>query len=204
MIQENDFNRYALEYDAWFDTNRDLFLLELDAIRALLPDGGFGLEVGAGTGRFASELGIDHGVEPSETMTAIAKRRGVNVTVGVAEILPFGNERFDFVLFVASLCFVRDPDAALKEARRVLKRDGKLIVAILDKTHIKGKEGKRFYRDARLYTPEEVIGLMEQHGFRYHASRQTLLPPPNKERIKEGYGEGKFVALQGIKTEIKN
>ena len=51
MAQSDIFEQHAAEYDSWFDKHQPEFSLELKAIRALLPDTGSGIEIGAGTGR---------------------------------------------------------------------------------------------------------------------------------------------------------
>jgi len=107
------FERYAKEYDNWFERNRFAYRSEIEALRILVPSEGEGLEVGVGTGRFAVPLGIKIGVEPAKAMAEIARRRGIRVIEGKAEKLPFANSSFDFVLFVATLCFVQDPVKAL-------------------------------------------------------------------------------------------
>jgi hypothetical protein len=48
-------------------------------VRSLLPAGGYGVEIGVGTGRFAVSLGIAVGVEPSPAMAELARRRGIEV-----------------------------------------------------------------------------------------------------------------------------
>jgi len=52
------FEKHAKEYDAWFDENKLVYLSELEAVKSMLPEGGTGIEIGVGTGRFASQLGI--------------------------------------------------------------------------------------------------------------------------------------------------
>ncbi len=64
----NPFEAISKEYDQWFDDNKVTFLSELAAVKYFLPKQGKGLEIGIGTGRFAMELGIKYGIEPSETI----------------------------------------------------------------------------------------------------------------------------------------
>ncbi|MCX6100813.1 MAG: hypothetical protein NTV92_05240, partial [Candidatus Bipolaricaulota bacterium] len=63
MTGPNPFETLADEYDAWFDAHPELFESELQALRAVLPERpGRWVEVGVGTGRFASRLAIGLGV----------------------------------------------------------------------------------------------------------------------------------------------
>ena len=68
----NPFETGAAEYDAWYTENAELYRSELDAIKALFPEEGNNIEIGVGTGVFASKLGIKTGVEPAEEMAKIA------------------------------------------------------------------------------------------------------------------------------------
>jgi ubiquinone/menaquinone biosynthesis C-methylase UbiE len=126
------FENSAREYDDWFVRNESAYRSELAAVKAFLPPGGRGLEIGMGTGRFAAPLGIEVGVEPARAMAAIAKKRGIKVLEAYAEELPFEDESFDFILMVTVLCFLADPFRALREATRVLKPQGRLIIGMID------------------------------------------------------------------------
>ena len=70
------FEEYAEDYDKWFDSpeGKALFKMEVAAVKLLIKniEKPF-LEVGVGTGRFASELGIEVGIDPSARVLEIAK-----------------------------------------------------------------------------------------------------------------------------------
>lgn len=110
MAKTYPFNQYPEEYDGWYDAHPRAFEAELAAIRQLLPEAGVGLEVGVGSGRFAAALNIRFSVEPSRAMRSIAQQRGLEVTYGVAEALPFPDQQFDYVLFIATACFLDSLD----------------------------------------------------------------------------------------------
>jgi SAM-dependent methyltransferase len=136
------FDTFADEYDRWFDSHPFTFQSEVEAIRRFLPKDGVGVEIGIGTGRFAAALGITLGVEPSKAMAARHRRaraRGLQVYQAEAEILPFADETFDFVLMVDVLCFVRDPVKSTEEAHRVLKPSGRIVLALIDRATQLGK-----------------------------------------------------------------
>jgi len=207
----NIFDKYAEKYDQWYKRNKYVYLSELKALKQAVPKSGKGLEIGVGTGRFAKPLGISIGIDPSENMLKIAKKRGINVFVGVGENLLFENEEFDYVLMVITLCFVDDPDKVIMEANRVLKKKGKLIVGIVDKnSHLgkfyqkKKKQGHIFYKNAKFFSVNEVIKLFKKHKFKEINIFQTIFRPLEKikeiEKPKEGFGEGGFVAICGKKT----
>ncbi len=205
------FGQHVDLYEQWFERNPLVYESELRAVASLLPADGVGIEIGVGSGRFAAPLGIRLGVEPSEPMAELARRRGIEVLQGVAEALPLADATCDFALMVVTLCFLADASLALCEAHRVLKAGGSLIVGFIDRESPLGrryqsrKGESRFYREARFYGVDEVIGLMQTAGFRELSSVQTLfqdgLPRRTSDPVRPGYGEGSFVVLRGVKPQ---
>ena len=90
------------------------------ALKGLLPPGESLLEVGAGTGYWLRRLPYPQkvGVEPSEAMLAVGRRRAPEATWVRAwgEALPFPGESFDVVLLFTTLEFVEDVERVLLEA----------------------------------------------------------------------------------------
>ena len=212
MPKISPFQRYTGQYENWFTEHRWVYEAELRAVKALLPENGRGLEVGVGTGRFAEPLGIKTGLEPSMRMGAIAQERGIEVLAGVAEDLPFRDDKFDLVLMVTTVCFLDDIHHAFQEAHRVLVSGGFFIAGIVDrnspigKKYLKHQNESVFYKIATFFTVGEVVKIMRQAGFTDFIFRQTIfrnLSGVNEnEPVKPGYGEGSFVAIRGIKKQI--
>ena len=121
------FDQFAVDYDKWFDTYKFAYQSELEAVKKFNPSQGIGIEVGTGTGRFSVRFGIKIGVEPSESMAAISRARGIKIYKAIAEQLPFDDKSFDFALMITTLCFVDNPSLAIKEIYRILKPKGKII-----------------------------------------------------------------------------
>ncbi len=206
MTQSDIFEQHAAEYDSWFDKHQPEFSLELKAIRALLPDTGNGIEIGAGTGRFSQALAISLGVEPSAAMRKIATERGVHVINGSAESLPVDSNSYDYALFVTAVCFLDSLETAFKEVHRILKDNGTIIIALIDKTSAVGKEyaknKSKFYQDATFYSVDEIQKELKDTGFHHFEFVQAMLPGDAGqclEEIKPGYGEGSFVVLRAQK-----
>ena len=206
MAKTEPFDKYSDEYDVWFDKNVDLYEAELAAIRQLIPvHRSQGMEVGVGSGKFAVPLGIKVGVEPSENMATKARLQGIEVYSGVAEELPFSDGKFDYVLMVTTICFVDDVAKSLKEAFRVLKTDGLIIVGFVDKDSELGKEysekkeSSRFYKDATFFSAHEVLSYLEGSGFVISNILQTLIPGELPNTIMESFGRGSFVVIKAIK-----
>jgi ubiquinone/menaquinone biosynthesis C-methylase UbiE len=202
----NPFDAVVKEYDQWFDDNRYTFLSELEAIRFFLPKQGEGVEIGAGTGRFAMELRIKYGIEPSGNMAALAKQRGIEVIVGNAENMPYKDGSFEFAIMVAVDPFVQDILQVYCEIHRILRKDGKLIVGTL---HKEGDVAKKYmsitdsevYKNACFHTVSETTRQLKSAGFSIKNTCQTLLTihPHKVEKPIPGHDRGSFVAIEAIK-----
>jgi ubiquinone/menaquinone biosynthesis C-methylase UbiE len=96
------------------------------------------LEIAAGTARnlplYPAEATIT-GVELSPEMVALGRRRAqelgreIDLRVGDAEQLEFADESFDTVVCTYGLCTIPDDRAAIREAKRVLRPGGRLLLA---------------------------------------------------------------------------
>ncbi|MFC1658803.1 class I SAM-dependent methyltransferase [Candidatus Omnitrophota bacterium] len=197
------FQRYYRKYDAWYDQNRFAFLSELAAIKKALPKNGKGLEIGVGTGRFAAALGITTGIDPSKNMVMIARKRGVDARVGYGEHLPFENSSFDYAAIIVTICFVCDPQRVLREAGRVLKKNGKVIIGIVDKQSFLGKFYQKragiFYKQANFFSVSDIRGLLKAAGFNRFSYKQTIFQMPGEihsvQKPANGFGRGGFVVI---------
>ena len=208
MTKVTVFDVQPNDYDAWFDRHPDLYLAELEAVRSFIPVSGSGVEIGVGTGRFAAPLGIPIGVEPAPRIAELARQRGIEVLEGVAEALPFADDNFDFAIMVTVICFLEDVALAFREACRVLKSNGTLVIGFIDREselgqhYSQNKEESLFYRDATFYSVSELVVLLTKAGFSDFAYRQTLFPGEKTNlTVKEGYGRGGFVVIRAHKTD---
>jgi SAM-dependent methyltransferase len=182
------FDPVADAYDRWYDTPSGGAVLgaEVACLRSLCPEGfGNWLEVGVGTGRFASALGIADGVDPSPAMRAFAARRGVRVHAGSGEELPFPAATFDGALLALTLCFVDDPARVLAECRRVLRPGGRLLVGIVPSDSpwgrayaAKAAAGHALYAHARFRTAPETSALAEGAGLVFRRAASALFWEP--------------------------
>jgi SAM-dependent methyltransferase len=98
------------------------------------------LDVGCGPGALTEELVARLGspavsaIDPSESFVAAVRSREPDVDVrrGVAEALPFPDNRFDLTLAQLVVHFMRDPEAGLSEMARVTRPDGVVAACVWD------------------------------------------------------------------------
>lgn len=106
-----------------------LQLLEMKSAQTLL-------DVGCGTGYFSNlayKQGAEvTGIDASEKLVEQAKKRNseIKFSTGEMEELPFPDNTFDVVCGFNSFQYAADMKNALLEAKRVLKKKGKLVVMI--------------------------------------------------------------------------
>ena len=112
---------------------------ELEPVRRNVLAGAHGvtLELGIGSGLnlplYDARVTRVVGVEPSAELRALASRRAAQAGLPVElllqsaeEPLPLPDGSVDSVVVTWALCSIPDPVRALREARRVLRRDGEL------------------------------------------------------------------------------
>jgi ubiquinone/menaquinone biosynthesis C-methylase UbiE len=130
------YDRVARVYDL-YDAPMDLMGGARRRRRVLADASGRVLEIGIGTGRNLPHYGDGArvvGVDLSAGMLARAARRAptapvtVSLVHGDARRLPFPSASFDTVTATCVFCSVGDPVAGLREAARVVRRDGQVLL----------------------------------------------------------------------------
>jgi ubiquinone/menaquinone biosynthesis C-methylase UbiE len=118
------------------------------------------LDVGCGPGaltaRLADRLGAAAvaAVDPSASFVVAARDRfpGLEVQLGFAEVLPWPDDSFDLAAAQLVVPFMRDPDAGLRQMRRVTRPGG--VVAACTWDHAGGTGPlSLFWRAARRVDP---------------------------------------------------
>ena len=147
------------------------------------------LDIGSGAGLLAHELAAEvgavgsvDGIDPSESMLALARRRRpavgaaeIRVVTGDACALPFADGSFDAAVATQVYEYVHDMPTALGEAFRVLRPGGRLLVLDTDWGSIVWHSGdaERTRRvlaawDEHLvdpYLPRRLTGLLSDARF---------------------------------------
>jgi len=234
MNKKSSFDKYAGEYDSWFFDNTNLLTSEVNLVAHFLKNPGEVFSVGCGSGLFESilerdfNIEIKNGIEPSDGMANIARKRGMNVEVTTAENADFGIEKYDTVLFNGTPSYITDLESVVNKAFASVKKGGKIIMIdvpkessyatmynlakavdtwehpLLEGVHPKDPYPIEFVRVANWRTTEEKIMLLEKAGFTDFEFAQTLTKHPkysNKviEQPVEGYDCGDYVAICALK-----
>ncbi len=97
------------------------------------------LEIGCGSGnilKFINSKNI-YGLDISPKMIEFCKKTMPtgDFTIGDAENLPYKDDFFDKVIISEVLYYLPDLEKAIKEANRVLKKDGLLLITSLNKKY---------------------------------------------------------------------
>nr|WP_320119902.1 methyltransferase domain-containing protein [uncultured Marinifilum sp.] len=228
------FNQYASDYDSWFLENENVLYSEVKLVAHFLENAGEVFSVGCGSGLFETilneefNISIKNGIEPSESMAAIARKRGLNVNITTAEEMELGKEKYDSILFNGTPSYITDLQKAFNKAYEALRTGGKLVVIDVPKESsygvlynlakalgtwdhelLGGVQPRNPYpielvKLAKWRTTAEKIEMIENAKFSDLQFAQTLTKHPLysnslAEEPVEGYDCGDYVAICAIK-----
>jgi SAM-dependent methyltransferase len=151
--------------------------------RAMLDEGavrgGRTLDVACGTGQLIAGIdghgGTGIGIDASREMLGLAvwvhPDTQLRLARSIAETLPFAGASFDRVICQGSLDHFVDPQAFMREAARVLKPGGAIVIALANFESVACKLGRFFHRFGRIVLrqpPPESRLYWEQPLDHYH------------------------------------
>jgi arsenite methyltransferase len=181
--------------------------------------GEVGLDIGCGPGHLVCELarevapgGRIHGIDTSKDMLEWARQRAIREKVhdyielreGNAARLDFDDASLDFVTVSQVYCFVADITGAIREAARVLRKGGRLVILDTDWDLVTWNSTDRLMTRRMLearagdyanpYLPRELPRLLKGAGFLLtSADAYTII---ETECNKDTFGESIIESVQ--------
>jgi ubiquinone/menaquinone biosynthesis C-methylase UbiE len=126
------------------------------------------LDVGCGTGanlKMLADCGKAEGVDISQQAVDFCHDRGLNsVKLGAAEQLPYENGSFELVTALDVIEHLDDDVAGLQEMRRVLGRDGRILLFVPAFMFLWGVQDD-VSNHRRRYTLPRLLKAVEASGF---------------------------------------
>mgnify|MGYP000704331671 CR=1 FL=1 len=180
-----------------YDLPRDrAYIEDLRLVVASLvgdPEGLEVLDIGCGDGTLLAALaGVEAyvGVEISHVAAALARSRpdlpvNSRIVVSPAETLDLGEARFDLTLFVEASEHVLDVEAVLATCARHTRPGGRLIVTGANRNSLNQMmmralgypEFATNYQHIREFTHDELVDMLDRHGFDVTRSEGVMLYP---------------------------
>ena len=195
---------FRVEQSHWWYTGRRKILSQFVAeiVRHVTGRRPRILDVGCGTGAnllMLSEFGEAEGVDISEDALAFCRERGLEkVRLGAGEKLPYEDGTFDLVTALDVVEHMDDDLAGLREMRRVLRPDGRVLLFVPTFMFLWGLQDD-VSNHRRRYRLPELRRVLEEAGFeieRMTYANITFFLPILIVR--------KLMKLTGIKTESEN
>ncbi len=228
------FDEYSSKYDEWFLKNLNVLASEAALLAYFLAEPGKAFSVGCGTGLFEAiliqEYGIviEEGLEPSEAMAEVARKRGKKVAIGTAEEYEYGSELYDTIIFNGSPSYISDLKLAFQKSYTALKKGGKIVVLDVPKEssyallyNLAKETGSwehpslegikppnpypiEFVSGANWRSTPEKVEILKVVGFTDFQFAQTLTKHPlysdkEIEQPSPGYDKGDYVAICAVK-----
>ena len=235
-MNNSSFDQYAYKYDTWFLKNRNVLNSEVSLVAHFLKNAGNIISVGCGSGLFEMllkkkfKITIKQGIEPSEGMAEIARKRGMNVEISTAVDAYFEKDKYDTILFNGTTGYINDLQEAFDKSYGALHTGGKIVVIdvpkessyallynlaktmgtwehrLLEGIHPNDPYPIEFVKVANWRTTYEKVEMLKKAGFGDFQFAQTLTKHPVYsdnvfEEPREGFDCGDYVAICAYKKE---
>jgi SAM-dependent methyltransferase len=185
---------HAVEDWHWWYVGRRRVLHQV--LRAMhLPPGAAILDAGCGSGRNLVEFakfGPVTGLEPAPESLELARARGVGTVVSGSfdEPLPFADSTFALATVLDVIEHLDDDVGALRELRRVVAPDGRLLVTVpcypwLWSSHDVVNHHRRRYTRRTLHRAARAAGWEPERTLHFN---MLLLPAAAATRLAQRFG----------------
>lgn len=165
-----------------------------EIVRKILPTGQRYLDIGCWTGDSTISYGFwdkfieVYGVELSEGAASEAREKGINVAICDinSDTLPYPDDYFDCITFIAVIEHLVDPYHIMTEIKRILKREGILIIGTANVASLSnrmrivlGHRPRTSFDDGwdgghlLYFTPKDLKSLLANYGFEILARYAT-------------------------------
>ncbi|EOD00680.1 class I SAM-dependent methyltransferase [Caldisalinibacter kiritimatiensis] len=191
------FDNEANSYDAWYESKLGKFVDKVEkecAFELFSPRKGMKvLDVGCGTGNYSIELakmGCEVvGIDISDEMLDIAKNKAKENNLDIEFYnmdvynIKFDDESFDAVFSMAAFEFIKEPEKAIEEIFRVVKKDGQVLIGTINKKSAWGElylseefQKNSIFKYAQFKTLDELKKLKSNYLV---DTAECLFIPPN-------------------------
>lgn len=216
---------YRVEESHWWFVGRRKILSSFleQIVKNLPPEQPRILDVGCGTGanlEMLSQFGSAEGVDVSAEALEFCQARGLkNVRLGEAEHLPYDDNSFDLVTGLDVVEHLDDDVAGLKEMRRVLSHEGRLLLFVPAFMFLWGVQDD-ISNHRRRYTAQGLKKVIAQAGFELerltYANITFFLPilggrllmrltgyrPASENNLTVGFLNGVLGSIFGVEASL--
>ncbi len=217
-----DYDSTNYNYEAYWQNRQYEHLIEVKALKKLLPVGsGSLLDIGGGFGRNLKELVknyekatlLDYSARNLDRAKSFLKDDLEKITLvkGNAYKLPFPDESFETAIMIRVTHHLENPEIAIKEAYRVLKPQGVFVIEFANKCHVKAlvRHGIKFYKDTTPYNrltknsgvflnwhPKKIEDFAKSAGFKLEA--KLSVSNLRSQTLKKVFGDRVLSSLDTL------
>lgn len=170
------FDSEAKEYDSWYDSKLGAYVDQVEtdlAFSLFTPRPGMKiLDIGCGTGNFSIKLAKMGcrvvGLDQSKDMLAQAKKKNPAIDFRLGDVykLDFADQTFDGVFSMAAFEFIKEPQKAYAEMKRVLKTKGSLLIGTINRESQWGDLYQSdFFRDQTVFKHANFKAMADLKGW---------------------------------------
>ncbi len=175
---EKFYDNIAQRFDHSFDGFLASFFKKFIVKHLEVPRNANILDIGCANGTLLSMISkqkaiFGSGLDISSEMIKIASQRHPQFEFkqGSAEAVPFPKDNFDIIICSASFHHFPHPDRFLDEASRLLKQDGRLVIAeihipVVTKLYNWRLNSFSTEGDVKVYQPKELVNLFQEKGWK--------------------------------------